>query len=133
MKAVRECSAAAGVGLAAGPTNKWWSSRLMACCAIRDCDQLGCDPNVRRLMKEGHLCRRRDGVYPTITWALSTRIDHRRAPDQTAFGNQRPNSEAAVTIDGRFLRARTLWQAATTAGIENGFAVTLAGHCRRVD
>ncbi len=81
---------------------------------LRDADRLGLrTPTLRRLVKEGALAEGVVGIVPTVTWpSHTTMITGVPAARHGILTNDQPGQPGQRWWYTRFLKARTLWQAA---------------------
>jgi len=81
---------------------------------LRDADKLGLRiPTLRRLAKEGALADGVVGIVPTVTWpSHTTIITGVPAAGHGILTNDQPGQPGQRWWYTKFLRARTLWQAA---------------------
>ncbi len=87
---------------------------------LRDADQLGLRiPTLRRLMKEGAVAEGVLGVVPTVTWpSHTTIITGVPSARHGILTNDQPGQPGQRWWFVRFLKARTLWQAAREKGLK---------------
>ncbi|MBI3696641.1 MAG: alkaline phosphatase family protein [Acidobacteria bacterium] len=81
---------------------------------LRDADQLRLRiPTLRRLMKEGAVANGVQGIVPTVTWpSHTTMLTGVAAARHGILTNDQPGRPGQRWWYTRFLKARTLWQAA---------------------
>lgn len=81
---------------------------------LRDADKLGLrTPTLRRLVREGALAGGVVGIVPTVTWpSHTTMLTGVPAAQHGIVTNDQPGQPGQRWWFTRFLKARTLWQAA---------------------
>ena len=87
---------------------------------LRDADRLGLrTPTLRRLVKEGALADGVTGVVPTVTWPSHTSIiTGVPSAVHNIPTNDQPGQPGQRWWYTKFLKARTLWQAAREKGLK---------------
>lgn len=89
---------------------------------LRDADQLGLrTPTLRKLAREGALADGVTGIVPTVTWpSHTTIITGVPAAQHGILTNDQPGQPGQRWWFAKFLKARTLWQAAREKGLKVG-------------